>query len=116
MALKKVTAIFDSLKLEAVEAALVRRGVKGFTVQEVKGRGAYFDSFNRDPLTPHTRLEVYTSEAGVAAVAEAVFEAARVGFDHDGLISVVPVEELYWINDGKRCEDSDFVQEQSIGN
>ena len=82
-------------------------------MQEVKGRGAYFDSFNRDPLTPHTLLEVYTGEANVATVTRAVCEAACQGFNHGGLISVVPVEEMYWINDGRCCEDSDFETGQS---
>jgi len=116
MSLKKVSAIFDSLKLEAVEAALVQHGVKGYTVHEVKGRGKYFDSFNRDPLTPHILLEVYTSQDGVAEVAQAIFDAAALGLDHGGLVSVVPVEEMYWINEGKRCRDGDFNTGNRDGN
>jgi len=108
MSLKKVTAIFDSLKLEAVEDALLKHGVKGFTVHEVKGRGEYFDSYNRDPLTPHTLLQVYTSATNVAMITRTVCEAACLDFNHGGLISVEPVEELYWINEGKCCQDSDF--------
>lgn len=108
MTLKKVSAIFDQLKLEAVEAALQQHGVKGYTVHQVRGRGAYFDSFNRDPLTPHILLEVYTSQACVAEIAQLIFDTASLGFNHGGLVSVVPVEELYWINEGRPCRDSDF--------
>ncbi len=108
MALKKVSAIFETLRLEEVEEALIQQGAKGFTVHKVRGRGAYFDSYNRDPLTPRTLLEVYTSEANVATIIRAICKAACLGHNHGGLVSVVPVEELYWINDEKCCEDSDF--------
>jgi len=113
MALKKISAIFSSLKLDKVEEALLQHGAKGFTVHEVKGRGAYFDSYNLDPLTPQTLVEVYTSEANVATIILAICEAACLGFNHGGLVSILPVEELYWINEGRCCQDSDFETGQS---
>lgn len=108
MALKMVAAIFDQLRLEAVETALIGHGVRGFTVHSVRGRGAYFNAYNRDPLTTHIRLMTYTSEKNAKAVAQVIMDAAQAGCDNEGLVRISPVDEVYWIHTGQCCEESDF--------
>lgn len=108
MALKLVAAIFDQLRLEAVEAALLRHGITGFTVHSVRGRGAYFDAYNRDPLTTHIRLMTFTSERNARAVARVILDAAHTGIDNEGLVRISPVDEVYWIHTGQCCDENDF--------
>lgn len=108
MSLKKVTAIFDELKLDAVEIALAWHGIRGFTVHKVKGRGEYFNSFSRDPLTPHVLLEIYTSESCAPKVARLIVEVVHADMEDEGLVSIETVDKMYWIHSKLCCEESDF--------
>lgn len=100
MALRKVTAIVRSALLEAVEEQLIAVGVKGITVTRVKGFGEYADFYSREWLTDHMRIEIFTNANRVAIVREAIMSAAQTGEPGDGIIAVLPVEELYRIRDG----------------
>lgn len=108
MAFKQIAAIFSQMRLEAVETALVNHGVKGFTVHSVRGRGAYFDAYNRDPLTTHIRLLTYTSESNATAVAQVIMDAAHAGMDNEGLVRISAVDELFWIHTKQSCDENDF--------
>ncbi|MCB1702116.1 MAG: P-II family nitrogen regulator [Pseudomonadales bacterium] len=108
MSFKLVAAIFDQMRLEAVETALVNHGVKGFTVHSVRGRGAYFDAYNRDPLTTHIRLLTYTNEKNARAVAQVIMDAAHAGMDNEGLVRISAVDELFWIHTRQCCDENDF--------
>ena len=108
MALKLVTAVFDRMRLEAVETALENHGVKGFTVHLVRGRGAYFDAYNRDHTTPHIRLLTYTSEKHARAVAQVIMDAAHAGKDNEGLVRISAVDEVFWIHTKQCCDENDF--------
>jgi nitrogen regulatory protein P-II 1 len=94
--------------LEAVEAALIGHGIRGFTVHPVKGRGAYFDAYNRDHLTTHIRLLTYTSEKNARVVAQVIMNAAHAGTDNEGLVRISPVDEVYWIHTKQCCDENDF--------
>lgn len=108
MSLKKVTAIFDGLQLEVVQKALVSHGIKGFTIQAVRGRGAYFNSYTRDPLTTHILLTTYTRTENAHAVAQVIIDAAHVNTDNEGLVSISPIDEVYWINTKQCCDENQF--------
>jgi nitrogen regulatory protein P-II 1 len=108
MPLKLVAAIFDELRLDVVEKALLDHGVKGFTVHKVRGRGAYFNSYNIDPLTRHVRLLTFTSEKNARAVARVILDAAHTGTDNEGLVRISPVDEVYWIHTKQCCKENEF--------
>ena len=100
MQLRKVTAIVRSGLLEAVEERLIGVGVRGVTITRVKGFGEYADFYSRDWLTEHVRIEIFMSADRVAVVRDAIMSAARTGEQGDGIIAVLPLEELYRIRDG----------------
>jgi nitrogen regulatory protein PII len=106
--LKKVTAIFDELKLEEVESALFRHGVKGMTVHKVRGRGEYFNSYSRNKLTAHILVEVYTTEHIAEKVAKVIMDAAHSNMDDEGLVSIIPVDDFYWIHTKRKIEEAEF--------
>jgi len=108
MSLKKVTAIFNGLQLDIVEKALVSHGVNGFTVEKVRGRGAYFNSYSRDPLTTHILLTTYTRTKYARAIAQLIIDAAHVNTDNEGLVSISPIDEAYWINTKQCCDENQF--------
>ena len=84
MNINKVTAIFDEFRLKEVAETLIRHGVKGFTLHPVRGRGYYFDSFNENHLIKH------------------------INADSEGLVCIVPVNDLIWIHDKRSATDNDF--------
>ncbi|MEC9413199.1 MAG: P-II family nitrogen regulator [Pseudomonadota bacterium] len=108
MNIHKVIAIFDELRLDEVEQTLIQHGVKGFTLHPVRGRGHYFDSFNRDHLTKHIQMEVYTSADQSRLIAQLILDAAHMNVDSEGLVTIVSVNDLLWIHTKKSATDADF--------
>jgi len=108
MNLTRITAIFDDMRLPAVEAALIEHGVSGFTLHAVRGRGRYFDSYNDNHLVKHVELEIYAQASDATAIAELLVDTAHVGSDSEGLVCIAPVDGLYWIHDRRRIEAADF--------
>lgn len=108
MIINKVTAIFDDLRLKEVESALKQHGVKGFTLLPVHGRGYYFDSFNENHLIKHIQMEIYTKADHAKAIAQLIVDTAHVDADSEGLVCIVPVNDLLWIRDKRSASGDDF--------
>jgi len=108
MKIQKVTAIFDEFRLKDVEETLIRHGVKGFTLYPVRGRGEYFDSFNKNHLIKHIQMEIYARSEHANDIAQLIVETAHINADSEGLVCIVPVNDLLWIHDKRSATDSDF--------
>ena len=108
MDINKVTAIFDEFRLKEVVETLIRHGVKGFTLHPVRGRGYYFDSFNENHLIKHIQMEIYAKAEQAKEIAQLIVDAAHVNADSEGLVCIVPVNDLLWIHDKRSATDSDF--------
>jgi nitrogen regulatory protein P-II 1 len=93
----RITAIINRNVLEKVEAALQQAGVSGVSVAKVKGFGEYADFFERDWMTPHVRIEIFTSTERAEALARAIIDAAHTGLAGDGIVSLAPVDKVYRI-------------------
>lgn len=104
MELRKVIAIIRCEDLEKAEAALQHAGVPGISVTYVKGFGEYANFFKSPPLVKHVRIEIFTEEASVQNIVEAIFESAHSGLSSDGIIAVQPVEYLYSIRTKSKIE------------
>lgn len=108
MNIEKVTAIFDEFRLKDVEHALIRHGVKSFTLHPVRGRGQYFDSFNENHLIKHIQMEIYTRSELSRDIAQLIVAVAHANAASEGLVSIVPVHDVIWIHDERSAIDSDF--------
>lgn len=108
MNINKVMAIFDEFRLKNVEETLIRHGVKGFTLHPVRGRGHYFDSFNENHLIKHIQMEVYAKAEQAKEIARLIVDAAYANADSEGLVCIVPVNDLLWIHDKRGAIDNDF--------
>jgi nitrogen regulatory protein P-II 1 len=97
MNFKKITAIFRVDHGEKVEQRLREIGVHGFSMTKVKGYGEYADHYSDDWLVNHARIEIFTEVTMVEEIVETIMEAAHVGIEGDGIIAVLPVEDLYRI-------------------
>ena len=99
MEFRKITAIIRREKLEEVEEAMHRLGVPGLSVTKVKGYGDYANYFSRDWREVRSRIEIFIGAENAADVVNSILDAASTGLAGDGLVAVLPVEQIYRIRD-----------------
>ncbi|MBI2852216.1 MAG: P-II family nitrogen regulator [Chloroflexi bacterium] len=109
--MKKVEAIIREEKFEAVKKALEDRGFIGLTVTEVKGRGQqkglllqWRAGEYRVEFLPKLKIEVVVSDKDCQTVMDTICAAARTGDIGDGMIFVMPVEQMCRVRTGETGE------------
>lgn len=95
MKYRKVTGIIRTESLENVERRLQKIGVGGVTVTQCKGYGEYEAFVKRQWLVTHVRIEVFCASERADAIAKAIMEEAHTGMMGDGIVAILPVEEIY---------------------
>jgi len=111
--MKKIEAIIKSFKLEEVKNALLKVGVQGMTITEVRGFGRqkghtelYRGAEYVVDFIPKLKLELVVSDQKKDVVIQAIRESAYTGKIGDGKIFIYEVEESIRIRTGERGEDS----------
>jgi len=109
--MKKVEAIIREEKLEAVKRALEEKGFISLTVTSVSGRGQqkglalqWRVGEYRVDLLPKIKIEVVVNDRSCPAVIATIRDAARTGEIGDGMVFVLPVEQVYRVRTGERDE------------
>jgi nitrogen regulatory protein P-II 1 len=106
--MKKIEAIIKPYKLEDVKAGLMRVGVKGMTVFEVKGfghqkghtetyRGAEYEAV----FLTKIKIEVVVAEEVLEKAIAVIEEAARTGKHGDGKIFISSLDDVVRIRTGE---------------
>ena len=108
MSFKKVTAIFDQLKLVDVENALKAHSKIGFTVHSVEGKGAYVDLYNRNALSSHIQMDIYTNQDCALRVAQIIIDAAHIDSEDEGVVSISDVDMLFWIHSQQQVSSEEL--------
>ena len=108
MSLKKVTAIFDELRLSNVEDAMRKHSITGYTVHKTEGRGNYVDTYNKNNLSPHIQMDIYTSDKYATKVAKVIINTAYANTEDEGLVSITSVDELFWIHTKQLAQEDEF--------
>ncbi len=111
--MKKVEAIIKPFKLDAVKEALMDIGIKGLTVNEVKGYGRqkghteiYRGAEYIVDFLPKVKIEIVVEEDMVDSVIEKIIEASKTGKVGDGKIFVIPIEDAIRIRTGERGKNA----------
>jgi nitrogen regulatory protein P-II 1 len=111
--MKQVEAIIKPFKLDEVKEDLMRLGVQGMTVSEVKGFGRqkghtelYRGTEYSVDFLPKVRIQVLVTDDMAAKVVEAITQSARTGKIGDGKIFVSDVEEVIRIRTGEKGPDA----------
>jgi nitrogen regulatory protein P-II 1 len=114
--MKKVEAIIREEKLEAVKKALEDKGFIGLTVTQVSGRGQqkgislqWRVGEYRVDLLPKIKLEVVVTDKDCPAVIQIICESGRTGSFGDGMIFVMPVEQICRVRTGE-CGEAVLTQ------
>lgn len=111
--MKKIEAIIKPFKLDEVKDAILKLGVSGITMTEVKGFGRqkghkeiYRGAEYVVDFLPKIRLEVVVPVELVPQVVEAIKENAHTGEIGDGKIFVIPIEKAIRIRTGEEDRDA----------
>ena len=111
--MKLVIAIIKPFKLDEVRDALVRLGVHGMTITEVKGYGRqkghteiYRGSEYAVNFLPKLRLEIAVASDQAERVVETISSAAKTGQIGDGKIFVAPIDQAVRIRTGETDADA----------
>ena len=107
--MKKIEAVIQPAKLDAVKEALIEAGIEGITILEARGHGRQkgHTEFYRGreytvDLLPKVKLEIVVTEALKDKVIHDILGAARTGHIGDGKVFVSRVEDAIRIRNDER--------------
>ncbi|XP_022757770.1 nitrogen regulatory protein P-II homolog isoform X3 [Durio zibethinus] len=111
----KVEAILRPWRIQQVSSALLKMGIRGVTVSDVRGFGAQGGSterhggseFSEDKFVAKVKMEIVVSKDQVEAVIDKIIEEARTGEIGDGKIFLVPVSDVIRVRTGERGEKAE---------
>ena len=111
--MKKIEAIIQPFRLEAVKEALHAIDVQGMTITEVKGFGrqkglreVYRGMEYQVDFLPKVKIEIVASDDKVKLILDTIVEKARTGRIGDGKIFVYPVVEVIRIRTGETGDEA----------
>ncbi len=99
--MKKIEAIIKPFKLDEVKDAILKLGVSGITMTEVKGFGR-----QKGHKEIYRGAEYVVPLDLVSRVVEAIKEKAYTGEIGDGKIFIIPVEKAIRIRTGEEDQDA----------
>ena len=110
---KKIEAIVQEDKLQDVKEALRQIGIVGMNISECRGHGrqggitlAGRTGTYRVDLLPRIQFNIVLSDHNVEKTVQTIIQAARTGNQGDGIIFVLPVEDVIRIRTGERGHDA----------
>lgn len=111
----KVEAVLRPWRVPQVSSAMLKMGIRGVTVSDVRGFGAQGglterqagSEFSEDKFVAKVKMEIVVSKNQVEAVIEKIIEEARTGEIGDGKIFVVPVADVIRVRTGERGEKAE---------
>ena len=111
--MKKVEAVIKPFKLEDVKDALLKVGIGGMTVLEVKGFGeqrgqveVYRGKEYKADFLQKVKIEIIVRDDQVDAVVQAILDSAYTGKIGDGKIFILPVEDVIRVRTKERGDDA----------
>jgi nitrogen regulatory protein P-II 1 len=111
--MKKIEAIIQPFKLDAVKDALKGAGIEGITIHDVRGHGrqkGHTETYRNQEYTvdfiPKVKMEMVVTEANLERVVGILSEAARTGKIGDGKIFISSIDSAIRIRNGDRGDEA----------
>ncbi len=111
--MKKLEAIIQPSRFEAVKEALREAGIEGMTVSDVRGHGrqkghteVYRGREYTVDLLPKIKIEMVIAEPFVEPAIQAILRAAKTGKIGDGKIFISRIDEAIRIRNEERGENA----------
>ena len=111
--MKQIEAVIKPFKLDEVKEDLMKAGIQGMTVSEVKGFGRqkghtelYRGTEYSVDFLPKVKIQILVPDEIAPKVVEVIQQAARTGKIGDGKIFVTEVEEVIRIRTGEKGPDA----------
>jgi nitrogen regulatory protein PII len=111
--MKRIEVIVRPSKLDEVKEKLVELGVKGMTIDEVKGFGRqrghteyYRGAEYTVDFVPKIKIELVVEDEAVSRLVAGIREAAYTGEVGDGKIFIMPMGEALRIRTGETGNDA----------
>ncbi len=111
--MKLVEAVIKPFKLDDVKEALLKAGVQGMTVEEVKGFGRqkghteiYRGTEYSIGFLPKVKIQILVRDDEAIRVVETIRDSARTGKIGDGKIFIKEVDEVIRIRTGEKGPDA----------
>jgi nitrogen regulatory protein P-II 1 len=111
--MKKIEAIIQPEKLDAVKEELFKADIHKMTVSRVKGCGqqkGYTESYRgaifQVNLLPKIKIDIAVNEEFVEPTVEAIIRGAHIGEIGDGKIFVSDLKECIRIRTGERGKEA----------
>lgn len=111
--MKMISAVIKHFRLDDVRDSLVKAGVEGMTIIEVKGFGkqkghveVYRGAKYEVNLLPKVKLEVAVTDDKVEEILDVIINSARTGEIGDGKIFVYPLEDAIRIRTGEKGDEA----------
>ncbi|MCK6264498.1 hypothetical protein KP803_14550 [Vibrio sp. ZSDE26] len=106
--INKISAIFIEQLLVQIEDMLTNEGVRRFTVFKVQGRGEFANMIDSHSMNAYYQMDIYIGESKTNHIVEKLLnELHNVGED-EGIITVIPVKNLFNTNTKKEIKDSNY--------
>ncbi|KAI3995938.1 hypothetical protein MKX01_008263 [Papaver californicum] len=111
----KIEAILRPWRVSQVSSVLLKMGIRGVTISDVRGFGAQGGSterhagseFSEDNFVAKVKLETVVSKEQVEEVIAKIIEEARTGEIGDGKIFLTPVSDIIRVRTGERGEKAE---------
>jgi nitrogen regulatory protein P-II 1 len=110
---KKIEAIIREEALQDVKEALREVGIVGMNVVEVHGHGrqggielSWRGTTYQMDLLPKIQINIILSDHNVDKTIDTIIKATRTGKEGDGIIFVLPVDDVIRIRTGERGRDA----------
>jgi nitrogen regulatory protein P-II 1 len=111
--MKKIEAIIQPFKLDAVKEALKGAGIDGITIFEVRGHGrqkghteTYRNQEYKVDFIPKVKMEIIVTDPNLDRVVGILTEAARTGKIGDGKIFVSTIDDVIRIRNGDKGDEA----------
>lgn len=106
--MKKIEAIIKPFKIEEIKNALDAIGVKGMTINEVRGYGRqrghkeiYRGTEYNVEFIPKVKIDLVVEDAMLERALETITAVARTGKVGDGKLFVLPIENAVRVRTGE---------------